>query len=151
MSRRRHVSREECLALVDRYLPRGWVLVERETEENSAQFRDDEVGMVAGVCDLETKTISSIIVEDRESLFVFLHEVGHATFGRLSDEFHRADEEFEAEMFAILAMRGLGFAVPRHSLRQARKNVRDCLKLYGHDASDDALKFAYGKNWRDYR
>ena len=151
MSRRRHVSREECLRIMERLTPRGWLVVEKEPEEGRAQFKDRELGMVAGVCDLETKTISTIIVDDRESLFVFLHEVGHATFGRLSDEFHRADEEFEAEMFAILAMRGLGFAVPRHALRQARKNVRDCLKLYGHDASDDALKFAYGKNWRDYR
>ncbi len=136
---------------MERLTPRGWLVVEKEPEEGRARFKDSELGYVSGSCDVDKKTIHCLVVHDRDTLSVFLHEVGHATLHNRGDDVHTADEEYEAETFSFAVMRGLGIAVPRSALRGAKGNVINALKAHGHDASDDALKFAYGKNWRDYR
>lgn len=154
--RRRTVSRDECLRILRKALPKGWTLVEREAEEGAPkapQFRDKTVGWVAGVCNYETRVLECLVVECRCTLLVALHEIGHAVLhSQLLDGdhwYHPATIEHEAEQFAIDTMRGLGIAVRKKDLQVGKRLIRELCTQPG--ASDEALKFAYGKEWREHR
>jgi hypothetical protein len=69
-------------------------------------------------------------VDSRSWLFVFLHEVGHAKFKHpdTRGEVPSHVEEYEAERYAIAAMRHEGIPVPRDELADAKRNVRACIR-----------------------
>ena len=147
-------SEQKIREVVRRRKPRGWRVVER-TPRNGA------IGMV-------TQTRHVIYVPplvDEEALFVFLHEVGHI----VNHHLHAGPPlpgdapgwqiEYEAENWAIAAMRAEGFPVSRRMLAAARRNVRHRIeealavnKLDGQlDALDPAaLKFAAPRSWRKW-
>jgi len=96
---------------------------------------------------------------DRQSpdwLFVFLHECGHVHSkhcvqdGKLVGD--RAQEEYEADQYAIKAMRDYGVAIPRDRMAHQKKQVRDLIEAAPDDNRDEAvLRYAYGRNWRKHR
>ncbi|HEY5346830.1 MAG TPA: hypothetical protein VIJ72_01455 [Rhizomicrobium sp.] len=140
--------------VVRRRRPRGWHVVERPPHNNA-------IGMV-------TQTRHLIYVPplvDEDALFVFLHEVGHIVNrhlhpGRpLPGDAPSWQIEYEAESWAIAAMRAEGFAVSRRNLAAARQNVRHRIEealaagrldaeLEGTDLA--ALKFAAPRSWRKW-
>lgn len=140
--------------VVRRRRPRGWRVIERLP-------RNGAIGMV-------TQTRHCIYVPplvDKNALFVFLHEVGHI----VNQHLHAGPSlpgdapgwqiEYEAEHWAIAAMRAEGFTVSREMLAAARQNVRhrveEALAVGKLDAQLDAadlaaLKFASPRSWRKW-
>jgi hypothetical protein len=104
--------------LLGRHLPRGWTL--RLDAELSSRGR----------CNFGAKRITlKVPVTDRNSLFVFLHEVGHVRcHAKEPDGAPDYLIEYEAERYAIAAMRHEGVPVPRIELDKAKENVREELK-----------------------
>lgn len=93
-----------------------------------------------------------------DALFVFLHECGHVHLRHLCGEgsittFSRARDEYEADQYAIKAMREAGVAIPRHTLARHKALVGELIaeaKDHEH-IEDDVLRYAYGKEWRKHR
>lgn len=113
-------------------------------------------------CDGLTTFERSIAISaelDRESpdwLFVFLHECGHVhnrhcvKDGKIVGS--RAREEYEADQYAIKAMKTYGVPVPRHRLAFQKKEVRELVELTPDEEHDeDVLRYAYGRDWRKHR
>lgn len=125
-------------------LPRGWKLRERRKNKHGGFVYSKE--QVFGLACFETRTIDVVRIETRADLFVFLHEIGHIHCGHGREASHAdlsAVHEYEAETWAIRAMRGMGFAVPRSCLAEAKAYVRGL--IVDPEQEDPAVvKFAYG-------
>lgn len=61
----------------------------------------------------------------RRALAVYAHECGHFRQGHFNVDLPIHREEYEAEMWSITQMRMAGFRVPRITLYEAKKYVRD--------------------------
>ena len=128
-------------AAIRRHLPRGWTFVERATMPNNW----------LGFCDWDKHEIVVLPVCNRERLYVFLHECGHVHCGHQAEIVHGAEHEFEAEQYAHKAMRGAGFAVPRQVTDDARAYVRRLVEAeVDEQHTSRVLRFAYGRDWKDY-
>jgi hypothetical protein len=93
---------------------------------------------------------------DRASLFIFLHECGHVHLKHLTRAVKLPTwrEEYEADQYAIAAMRALKLPLPRERLREAKQVLRDDIVKGQHkheEIDEEVLKYAYGKNWRYHR
>jgi hypothetical protein len=83
----------------------------------------------------------------RRRLFIFAHECGHIAMGHVYAG-PRYREEFEAERWAILALRRNGVAVPRKELRGAKsyvaRRIREAIAqgVKPADIDREALRFA---------
>lgn len=101
-----------------RHLPKGWHAVVRPSLKSR------------GICDYRRKKITlQHYIWGRNHLYVFLHEVGHVRIHQNDDArvpLHVT--EYEAERYAIAAMRNEGLAVPREELYGAKANVRDAIQ-----------------------
>lgn len=141
------MSREPSVATIreiaKRHRPRGWKVRERKPR-----------GDVLGYALFQEKVIECPPLVDREALAVYLHEVGHVQSRHMLDDSDVPvwQWEYEAETYAVGAMRAEGIAFPRHLLKDAKLGVRIALEA-DKDAhpSDEVLKFAYGKMWRAKR
>lgn len=99
------------------YKPKGWTIKMGGAQQAGA----------SGLCDWDERTIYIPLVCDDYSLFVYLHEVGHAKLhGHSKAPTHI--QEYEAEMFAAKALRAYGFAVSRTILRNGKEYVADEIK-----------------------
>ena len=148
MTRLEHRIRE----VVKVFLPRGWKLVER-------QFNEE----IDGYAHKNTRTIYCIPLKDTYALFVFLHEVGHIRCGHMRKGHNTPlddyTDEYEAEMWAINAMKAAGFRVTDHMLENARHNVRNAIQIEEEHneragvyvaVDKEILKFAYPKTWKEH-
>lgn len=140
--------------VVRRRRPHGWRIIERAP-------RNGAIGMV-------TQTRRCIYVPplvDESALFVFLHEVGHIVNRHLHagpplpGDAPGWQIEYEAEHWAIAAMRAEGFTVSREMLAAARENVRyrieEALAAGKLDTQLEAiepvaLRFAAPRSWRKW-
>jgi hypothetical protein len=135
-----------------RRTPRGWSVVERKP-------RHGTVGMVK----LRTHVIYVPPLVDIEALFVLLHEIGHVENRHLADDGREAPPcwqlEYEAETWAIAAMRAEGFTVSHEMVDAARQNVRHRvqeaaarkrLDLDLENAGPAAIRFAFPRDWRNW-
>lgn len=104
-------------------------------------FFDRRHGRIAGLCDFETRTITTTEVVCRESLVVFLHEVTHAELHDVDNQPICPVMEYEAETGAHRKMRAEGYAVPRAALDSGRAYVRAVI-----DAHDGPVP-AYVRRW----
>ena len=93
--------------------------------------------------DLEDKSMLVPVPDNREALYVFLHECAHfhlkhfvpsqSVDPRLRFAYTGnkppmlAEQEFEAERWAMHIMRTEGVAVPRSILKQAKRYVHSCV------------------------
>ncbi len=117
------LTKTQIDGIIRRHLPRGWRLRQRPPTPT-----------LWGLTDPYRRRIDCPPLVDRGALFIFFHEVGHV---RYRHDFYDAPhpghaiphvEEYEAEIYAIKAMRHEGIAVPRKQLRRAKENVRTCVK-----------------------
>lgn len=131
---------------------RGWRILWRTPKNRAGQFLDNEAGWCRGVADWNHKVIECIHVVDRFALVIFLHECGHVLLGHGRDsEDDVAQLEYEAEKFAIDAMRANGIRVPRSSLQRAAAYVDECIRRHPDvQQTEECLKFAYGRKWREH-
>ena len=110
---------------------------------------------VGSTC-FETSTITSVPIDNRYGLYVFLHECGHAHLHHKDshDQWAGAPEweiEYEAETYAIKAMRSAGLSVPQKVLDEARDYVASLLEKHGcADAPTKIWRFAYPDS-KDFR
>lgn len=107
-----------------------------------------------GIACFKSKSIKCIEIDSYYNLAVFLHECGHVNLGHKQDADsldYLAQIEYEAEMYAVTAMRAMGLRVPARYLQDAKKYVRACVERTP-DAphSDEVLRFAYGVKWRGF-
>ena len=137
-----------------RRTPRGWSVIERKP-------RNDTIGMVK----LRSRVIYVPPLVDEDALFVLLHEIAHIENRHLVDNARDYDAppcwqmEFEAETWAIAAMRAEGFIVRHDMVAAARLNVRHRLQEAAATAQLErdlekvdpaAIKFAFPRDWRDW-
>lgn len=102
--------------------PWGWRIEERGPLLGD-EFMSE--GRTIAQCFFDRKFIYCPDIVCRRSLYIFLHECGHVHHG----DHHRDDLplwqiEYEAEQYAIQAIRGAGLAMPRDALQSAKAYVR---------------------------
>lgn len=132
-------------ATVRKHLPAGYELkIRAMTAHNGlAEFK-------------RSITIDSAL-EEREALFVFLHECGHVHcrhLGKMEKRFPIWRQEYEADQYAIRAMKAEGISIPRGTLSDHREVLReyiDCAHDRGETVDDEVLRYAYGRTWRKHR
>ena len=137
-----------------RRTPRGWAVVERKP-------RNGTIGMVK----LSNHIIYVPPLVDIDALFVLLHEIGHIENRHLADDAHDREAppswqlEYEAETWAIAAMRAEGFTVSHEMVAAARQNVRHrvqeaaACKRLDRDLEKTglaAIRFAFPHDWRNW-
>src|ERR1700757_4961536 len=108
------VAPNRARQLMHAYKPKGWKIVMGGAQQRGA----------SGLCDYSERKIYVPLVCDDYSLFVYLHEVGHARLHKNSKAPSHVFE-YEAEMYARKAMRSVGFAVTREIVRAGRAYVAE--------------------------
>jgi hypothetical protein len=146
----KHVA-EPYQALVKQHLPAGYKLVCKKLSGGTAAYA------------IFTREIRIDHIKDREQLFIFFHEAGHVHCGHLRKANeksgpHNWRDEYEADQYAITAMKAAGVAVPRGILIHHKKCVREIIEAARHSdrapdhCDDDAvLRYAYGREWKKHR
>ncbi len=135
-------------AIVRKHLPRGYRLHELEGDR---QFE-------ASVSST-TKTIRCRPIIDNYDLFIFLHECGHVHLKHVNtncDAVPFAHDEYEADQYAIRAIRASEFSLERECIRVQKQSLREIIEYtreYDPRPIDDdeILKYAYGREWRKHR
>lgn len=132
--------------IVARHLPAGYRVLELARHEASG----------TGVTHrTERKTVECPPIRDRYALAVLAHEIGHLVLGHC----WRAEpgwlQEYEADMWAIEALRAEGVSVCETFRGQSRVSVRehvDAALAKDPDADIDAkvLRWAFPDSWREY-
>lgn len=114
------LTRDRINDIVKRYRPKGWRIAESHHRWKWSSAEADDTKHVLRVPTLQ----------DAESLFLYLHEVGHVLQRHFTIRpalpHHR--EEFEAEKFAMMVFRNEGIAVDRDILEAARVRVRGAIE-----------------------
>lgn len=152
------MSREPSQARLDAViaanpLPKGWRVIWRTPHNSVGQFFNPGTGWVRGVTDYAHKVVECVEVCDRASLLVYLHELAHIVLRHDLDEVYHQDAqcEYEAEAWAMAALRASGLAVPRSYTQSARAYVQRCIALTPRaQQTEECLRFAYGKDWQCY-
>jgi len=67
----------------------------------------------------------------RESLFIYLHECGHMHLGHCKPTYKEPlwKQEWEAEQWAIAAMRRERLPVPRSMITRAKLYIKECIEV----------------------
>jgi hypothetical protein len=112
----RVLTQERIDEIVKRYRPRGYTI-----KPTHHRWQWD----TAEVCN-KKRVIACPTLKDDESLFLFIHEVGHVTLGHFKHKLPRHKEEFEAERFALHVFRAEGIPVTKYIMNLVR------LRLQGH-------------------
>jgi hypothetical protein len=133
-----------------RHKPKGWTVREYAPGADG-RFRDvEDGGRAMGLADLDDHIIHCVRVTDRYSLAVYLHECGHAHMKHQTSD-SSAQDEYEAEIYAITALRAGGVSVPRGYLTSAKEYVGSHAKAESDlQHSEPLLRFAFGKRWREH-
>jgi len=132
--------------IVKRHRPRGYQLVERAMKVNH------------GVTSFE-RSITCEPITSRFALFTFLHECGHvhSRHMKYTNKFTPPPwrEEYEADKYAIEAMRAEGVPIPRTVMALRREILRDMIeaatKAGEYVDDEEVLKAAYGRHWRMHK
>lgn len=137
-------KRSALWAVVEQHMPTGWNLEEEVL-----------TGDVVAYCTTAGKRIVCPPIISRSTLFLFLHEAGHIRMSHWGAGIERPREEYEAEQYAIKAMRAAGLAVPRKEIVGAKRYVRQCIEKvdpkWHLELDEEILRFAFGREWRKHR
>jgi hypothetical protein len=118
----RVLTQERINEIVKRHRPRGWQVHQsaHRWRWESADAHDTRKinGKVVSTHLLEVPTL-----KDDDSLFLYLHEVGHVVQGHFKLKLPRHREEFEAERFALHVFRNEGIPVTRHIMKALRARL----------------------------
>ncbi len=123
------LSQARIDGIIRRHLPRGWKHEQRKTVYLHGEN-------VRGYVEFIERKIITETVKDRETLFCFLHEVGHVRCKHVGIGIPRYIEEYEAEWYAITAMRNEEIPVPQEELFFAKQNVRDQVRAAEENDED---------------
>lgn len=138
--------------IADTHRPRGWEIEERGPVKGDyfkPYHGPNEFGETLAFADFEAKKIVCPPLVCRSSLFIYLHECGHVHMqhGRNANDVPAWEEEYEAERYAIDAMRSEGVAVPLEAIRAAKRYVRQCIESKYNDETVPRriFRWAYGR------
>lgn len=144
---------EKYRDIVEQHTPKGWRIVWFEPQRKTGQFMYGNIGWIRGCADFFNRVIATCPIETRSDLAVYLHECGHVNLGHEHDCWvhEYAQAEYEAEKYAIDAMRAHGISVPRTYLMGAAAYVDYCIRNRPDVThTDEVLKFAYGRDWKKH-
>lgn len=128
--------------LIKQHRPVGWSIKNRRTTAND------------GMATLTMEITINKELKGTERLFVVLHECGHVHMRHLKGDGKMAGprwrEEYEADQYAIGAMKKAGIPIPRERLKHHKEVVRTHIEQAdGSETVPDAiLKYAYGRSWK---
>lgn len=131
--------------VVKAHRPVGYKLERRRMTANNGEAR------------LEMTIVINKELEGATALFVFLHECGHVHLKHLKGNGKLAgpnwNEEWEADQYAIGAMKKAGVPIPRAILAHHKSLVRELIEQSdgSEHPSDEVLRYAFGRNWRKHR
>jgi len=112
MSRR--LSQERIDEIVKRHRPRGWRV--RQSKHRWA--------WESAEADDKARILSVPTLKDDDSLFLYLHEVGHVKQDHFKLKLPKHREEFEAERFALHVFRNEGIPVTKAIMKSLRARLR---------------------------
>lgn len=145
----REPKRSTLWSIAEQHLPQGWRLIERTPGDDGRYYDKESRTRLYGVACFDDKTIECVCIDNRYALGVLLHECGHVRMGHANPTHSTAQDEYEAETYAIRAMRAAGLRVPRQYIDDARRYIRAHVEHEADlDHEPDLLRFAYGRNWR---
>jgi hypothetical protein len=128
-------------AVVRRRTPKGWKVIEKPHADYHGRATSDRV-------------IVCPRLDERDALLIFLHEAGHVVLGHLDDPtVPDWKAEYEADQWAMKAMRAEGVAVPERARGVQRHMVR-CYVEKAQDKDpdleidDEILRYCYPDNWK---
>lgn len=132
--------------IVDAHRPAGYRLLRRQLRKND------------GLATYQATINVAPHLEGREALFVALHEFGHVHNRHLRNfPGYRVlpawQYEFEADQYAIQAMRKAGIPVPRERLAWQKEIVRDLIAQDdgSEHVPEEILRYAFGREWRKHK
>jgi hypothetical protein len=133
---------ERFREIVKQHRPAGYKLNERTMHAN--------YGLTTFV-----RLISCEPIMDRAALLIFLHECGHVHLGHLRKYKGLPvwKQEYEADQYAIKAMKAAGYPLPRERLREMKEVMRDYILEAQHkheEVDEEVLRYAYGRAWRSH-
>lgn len=129
--------------IVKAHKPRGYKLVEGEVP-----------GGLAGQVSARTIMVQPIV--DHLRLFVFLHECGHVHCHhmRQPQTMPAWREEYEADQYALRALRAAGLPMDRGYMYENKRALREIIVLHEHQTGEhiddeEVLRYAFGsRGWR---
>jgi hypothetical protein len=131
--------------IVKKHMPGGYELKLRALSAND------------GLAEFKRSITLNSHLEERAMLFVFLHECAHVHMRHLGKMEKRKPlwlQEFEADQYAIKAMRAEGIPLPRAQLANHKSVMQEYIvtgHANGDTVDDEVLRYAYGRDWRKHR
>jgi hypothetical protein len=104
--------------IVKRHRPRGWRVAQ-------SRYRWDWSSAQA---DPNKRTLYVPTLKDDDSLFLYLHEVGHIVRRHWNVNLSKHREEFEAEHFAIHVFKTEGIPITNIIIRDVKYRLREHIK-----------------------
>lgn len=161
---RKEGVRSRWASIVARHFPSGWTLKTRTDLNKHGRFPfdsdDPDFDHCRGLTTFGEKLIECVPVIDRTTLCILLHECAHVNLCHYMPQFwygpgvyseEMAFCEYEAETYAMNVLRVCGVGVPRSYLIRARYYVDWCIcQDPDVQQTDEVLKFAYGRKWREF-
>jgi hypothetical protein len=109
----RKLSQERINEIVKRHRPRGWRV--RQSQHRWT--------WESAEADSNKRTLSVPTLKDDDSLFLYLHEVGHVKQDHFKLKLPKHREEFEAERFALHCFRNEGLPVTKNIMKGVRMRL----------------------------
>lgn len=110
----RALTQERINEIVKRHRPRGWRVLQSKYRWTWESAEADD----------KRRTIAVPTLKDDDSLFLYLHEVGHIVQNHFKLKLPRHREEFEAERFALHIFRNEGIPVTKAIMKAVRARLR---------------------------
>ena len=126
------LTQDRINEIVRRHRPKGWRIRESKHRWSWESAAADGV----------KRTLYVPTLKDDDSLFLYLHEVGHVVQNHFKIVLPKHREEFEAERFALHVFRNEGIPVTRHIMKGVRarlcgiidRDIRKGIKIQRHIA-----------------
>lgn len=109
----RTITKERLAAIAKRHRPKGW-----KVRHSWHRFY-----WCSAAADGKTRTIYAPVLYDVESLFLYLHEVGHVKLNHFTLKLSHHREEYEAERYALHLLRVEGIPVKHEYVEAARSRL----------------------------
>jgi len=128
------------LSIFERHKPKGYAYKEKRMSKYYAYAINDRAIY------LDPR------LEGRDALYTFLHECGHVHLRHCHAGANVPEwrEEYEADQYAINAMRAEGVAVPRERVQWRKRLMRVLIEEADEPVDEEVLRWAYGREWRKH-
>lgn len=126
--------------IINEHRPKGYLLKRRK------------LGDLNGYAAFQREIVVDCSLDDRTALFIFLHECGHVHHQHLRQRHHEEVPdwqcEYEADQYAIKAMRAHKIPVPRAVLEGHKSELRALIDKAHEEVPKPVLRYAFGRHWR---